>query len=326
MDPMTLRSGHLTVTLDPERGGEITSITAGDSANALAYYDWEAPLAAGPGPSYGSSELDWLSNYRAGWQFLFPNAGAETIVDGVPVAFHGETSLAPVRVAASDEVSCTVHTFARLPLELTRTVKLAPDRPTLLVDETVRNIGTRTTPFLWGHHPTFPAIPSAQIDLPAASFEVEPTAPGTARTSGGRWPAGAGVGGQPLDLSVIPADEMVRLLYLHDMESGWAALRNPPGAAAPGIAMSWDLDAYPCLWLWLQNGDPGFPWYGRGRMLGIEPQRYWPFDGLAGAVQRGQAMMLEPDETVSSWLTLTLLPDACGRVRNVDRDGTVQHE
>lgn len=326
MGTITLHSGHIAVTLDPDRGGEITAITTPYQTNALAYHDWAAPLEAGPGPSYGSSELDWLSKYQGGWQFLFPNAGAESEFDGVPVAYHGEASLARALVERVDAVSCTTRTAARLPLELRRTVRVSPDSATAFVEEGVTNVGSRDVPFLWGHHPTFPAVAGARLDLPDATFTVEPSAPGNLDAHTGTWPVATTPDGTPVDLSEVPSEQMVRLVYLHGLDAGWAALRNPEAESnAPGIAMSWDLQAYPCLWLWLQNGDRGFPWYGRVRMIGIEPQRYWPFDGLAGAVERGQAVVISPRQTISSWLTLSILPNGCPTVTGVARSGLVNY-
>ena len=327
MGPVTLTSDHLTLTLDPDRGGEITNISAPGRANSLAYYDWHSPLEAGAGPAYGSSQLDWLSKYQAGWQFLFPNSGAESAALGVPVGFHGETSLSPVTRVHTDTTSCTITTYARLPLQLHRTIRLAPDAPTVFIEERVINIGAVDSPFLWGHHPTFPATPGARLDLPGGKFSVEPSATGNLVPQSGDWPTAVTAEGSTVDLSVLPDDQMVRLLYLRDMPAAWAALRNPAGKTqVPGIAMSWDHGAYPALWLWLQNGDEAFPWYGRARMLGIEPQRSWPFDGLSRAIEREQALVARAGEAITSWLTLTLLPDECGPVTGVDRLGKVSYE
>lgn len=323
---VTLSTSFATLRLAPDRGGEVTFFGGLDGRNALAYYDWDSPLSAGTGPSYGSSELDWLSRYQAGWQFLFPNAGAESTALGIPVAFHGETSLASVTVVQSTTEACTIRTTARLPLELTRTIRLAPDAPTVFVEQSVTNIGSVDTPFLWGHHPTFPAVPGARVDMPEGiSVSVEGASPGDLNTGDFAWPLAKKPDGVQVDLSVLPEDPTLHLLYLRDLRAGWAALRNPPGAETPGVAMSWDVSAHPFMWLWLQNGDPGFPWFGRAKMIGLEPQRAWPFDGLAGAVARGQALVLTPGQTATSWLTMTLLPPDHPAVTSVDQQGRVAY-
>src|SRR5947207_2504917 len=97
---VTLSSPSLTVVVDPARGAEIRRIAGTDRHNVLAAYDWEAPVPARRSASYGSSRLDWLSGYRGGWQELFPNAGPECEVDGVPLPFHGEASASRWDVAA----------------------------------------------------------------------------------------------------------------------------------------------------------------------------------------------------------------------------------
>ncbi|HTL40492.1 MAG TPA: hypothetical protein VL294_03370 [Pseudolysinimonas sp.] len=318
---ITLRSPHLTVELDPDRGGELRHIGLPGEANVLAWHDWNAPLSADDGPSYGSSQRDWESRYRGGWQVLFPNAGAESIVDGVPVAFHGEASLARTTVLEQTASACTLRATARLPLELVRTVHLSPDHPAVLIEETVTNVGARPVPFLWGHHPTFPAVPGSLIDLPGSpAVAVEPATPGALGGAGGTWPLLDRADGGTEDLSTIPDEVQVRLTYLSGLPEGWAALRPPTG---PGVALAWDQQTFPFLWMWLLNGDPGFPWYGRARMLGLEPQRAWPFDGLAGARDRGQELVLEAGSSTTSWITLSVFGDTAVPVSGVGRDGTV---
>ncbi len=321
---ITLRSPYLEVVLDPNRGGEIRSVVSAGSPNLMAWHEWESPLSADNGPSYGSTELDFLSRYHAGWQVLFPNAGAEGVINGVPVAFHGETALARLRVLSQSRAACTLRAVARMPLELTRTVRLSPDLAALLIEETATNVGARPVPFLWGHHPTFPAIAGSRIDLPGSpTVVVEPATPGPLALPGGRWPHLDRADGGHEDLSTLPGEQQVRLAYLPDAAEGWVALRPPAGDDRPAIGISWDLETFPHLWLWLQNADPGFPWYGRARMLGLEPQRSWPFDGLVGAIDRGQHLELQPGESRSSWITLTVFASPGGPVTGITRDGSV---
>lgn len=321
---VTLDNGLVSVTLDPTRGGEIRAFTPPDRPNAISFYEWDSPLSVTRGPSLGTSELDWLSKYRGGWQTLFPNAGAECVVDGVPVAFHGEASLAQTEVTQLDATSCTLRVPARLPLVLTRRLRLAEDSATLLVEEEVTNVGTGAVDFIWGHHPTFPAIPGARIDVPPARVHVEPSTPGNLAPGSGIWPLMPGATGGIEDLSLVPAETMVRLIYLEEVEEGWAALRPPQGSDSPGIALAWDREMFPHVWIWLQNGDNRYPWWGRAHMIGLEPQRSWPFDGLGAARDRGQSIRLAAGAQCSCWVTLTLLPNNDDPVTGVSRLGEVR--
>lgn len=322
-----LRSPHLEVVLDPQRGGELRSVVSDGSPNLLAWHEWESPLSVDDGPGYGSTELDFLSRYHAGWQVLFPNAGAEGVVDGVPVAFHGETAFARLDVLAQSDDSCTLRAVARLPLELTRTVRLNPERAALHIEESVTNIGARPVAFVWGHHPTFPALAGSRIDLPGSpTVVVEPETPGPLLPTTGRWPQLERTDGGLADLSLVPNDQQLLVSYVTDLDQGWVALSPPPGEQRPAVGLSWDLETFPHMWLWLQNADPGFPWYGRARMLGLEPQRAWPFDGITGAIERGQALTLEAGASRSSWITLAAFQDTGRAVTSISMGGDVTTE
>lgn len=323
MSEIILKNDFARVLIDPDRGGQITSFTTGDERDLIFAADWSAPLSADDGPVYGSTELDWLSRYGGGWQTLFPNAGAAGVVDGVPVAFHGETSLARVRVISAASDRCEIEAPARLPLVLRSSIRLAADRAALLIDHTVTNVGSRRTPYLLGHHPTFPAIPGSSLDAPGGRVEVEPATPGPLRPGSSNWPVAPRADGDGEDLSVIPGAEQVRLIYRPDIPEGWAALRPPETVGGKGAALAWDVETFPHLWIWLQNAHPGFPWYGRARMIGIEPQRSWPFDGIEGAIARDQALWLEPGEARSAWVTLAAFDDVTRPVVSVSRAGHV---
>jgi hypothetical protein len=320
-----LATDHVALTLDPTRGGEIQTFARTGENNVLAYWDAPFPLSCDDGPGYGSTELDWLSRYRGGWQSLFPNAGAECVVDGVPIAFHGELSLGTMQVTSQSPTSIELLGFARLPLQLERRVTLADDHATVHVHETVTNLGAHDVAFVWGHHPTFTALPESVIDSPADLVIPEPATPGGLLPAPAPWPHTPRADGSGItDISIILEQPQLLVAYLPDLPEGWAALRYPHGG---GVAMAWDLAAYPHMWMWLQNGDPGFPWYGRARQLGLEPQRAWPFDGLAGAIERGQALQLAAGQTTTSWLTVTLLPKQLGgRITGVSPSGAVRSD
>src|SRR5262245_24201663 len=88
-----LRSPHLVVRIDVDRGAEITHLGRSGTENVLAWgEDWVGPLPAERSRSYGSDAIDWLSGYRLGWQEMFPNAGDACTVMDVPLPFHGEAS------------------------------------------------------------------------------------------------------------------------------------------------------------------------------------------------------------------------------------------
>jgi galactose mutarotase-like enzyme len=222
------------------------------------------------------------------------------MVEGVPLPFHGEASRAHWTVVEATDDRVTLRTPARLPLILERRMTVERDAPVLRIEETVHADAAMTVPFLWGHHPAFPAVEGATIDLPAGvrvtvdDDYVPPDpwgdlAPGAATD----WPEAAGRRGEAMRLDRVPAGPLQRLVFLGGFpDPAWAAVRGvAPGV---GVGMAWDRAAFPVVWNWWELEGPGHPWHGRARIVAIEPATAWPADGLAGAVARGQAHTVAP--------------------------------
>ena len=205
-----LANAAIEVTVDAERGAEILSVARPGGRNVLATYDWASPLRASDSSTYGDAVADWLSEYRGGWQEMFPNAGAPCVVQGVALPFHGEVSRARWQVVSQTADEVVLRTPARLPLLLERRMRLAPGAATLLIEETVRCDAAVPVDFLWGHHPAFEAVEGARIDLPAGVMvdvaddyrlpliDLEPGGSAV-------WPAAPGLGGgAPVSLDQVP--------------------------------------------------------------------------------------------------------------------------
>lgn len=312
---ITLRTGAISVDIDVEYGAQIRRVADSQGRNALAHYDWETPIPAGLGLSYGNDDLDMHSAFRGGWQETFPNAGLPSVVDGLPLPFHGESTTSRWVIDEVTETSCTLHVPSRLPLVLHRTMRLDPERAVLRIEGVVENVGEVPADFVWGHHPAFPATPGARIDFPAgARIRPDSGRHGGYGPDPVPWPA------EP-DLSVIPDAQVHQLFYLDELSEGWAAVRQPAGGVSVGLA--WDAAVHPYSWLWIMRGDPGFPFYGRASVFAIEAQTAWPYDGLGPARERGMAHRLGPGERLEGWYTMALFDDTGSPVTGVARDGSV---
>jgi hypothetical protein len=320
-----LESGSLRVVVDTGRGGDIVFVGSPGGPNALFHEAWDTPLPAGRSTTYGSGTLDWLSHYRGGWQVMFPNAGAECTVDGLPHPVHGEVSSAPAEVVEASHDHVVIRSATRLPLHLERRISLAADRPVIRVEERIENESDRAMPYAWGHHPAIAATPGMRIDLPAGPLHVdagldEPDAdlePGAV----GTWPEAALRKGGMAAMDRVPDAVVERVCYLPDRPAGWAAVREP--ATGHGVGLAWDLEAFPHLWLWEQINGTRFPFYGRARLVGIEPVSCWPGDGLARAIERGQARTIGPHRSQTGWVTLSLFEATAEAVTGVDAAGRV---
>ena len=320
-----LSSPTLAVTVNEARGADIRQITAFGRHPLLWSDDASWPLPSSQSTTFGSSVMDWLSHYRGGWQGLFPNAGADSEALGVPLPFHGETSTAAWAVIRSDDRSATLETPSRLPLVIQRTVELSDDRPRLSVRERVENKSGFTVPFLWGHHPAWLALPGIKVDVPPCRVVADPSfdtdlndlPPGQSA----HWPRVQGKSGQSIDLATLGAGNVERLARLHDLPAGWFALRWE--SASVGACLSWDIDTFPCIWYWVEVGGTGFPWFGRPRIIALEPVNTSQGGGLHAARQLGEGAELGPGEIRETTLHLTIF-EAEGRpVTGVSDDGDV---
>lgn len=310
-----LRSASLRVVVDSDRGGDVVHVGRPDGPNALFYEPWPTPVPASTSMSYGDDTLDWLSHYRGGWQVMFPNIGDPCTVDGVPHPVHGEVSSAPAEVVSVSAVELVLRSPTRLPVQLERTFRLAADRPVLRVEQRIENESDLSFAYAWGHHPAFAATTGMCIDLPPGPVHFD------ALGATGTWPTVERASGGMESLDRIPAPPVSRVGVLPDRPAGWAALRDV--ATEDGVALAWDVAAFPHLALWEQIGGPEFPWFGRARIVALEPASIWPGDGLARAIERGQARTLPPRGTASAWITLSLFRSTEAAVSMVDRDGRV---
>jgi galactose mutarotase-like enzyme len=322
-----LQTAHLLVRVDEGRGAEITHVGRDADHNALFHDDWGAPLRASRSVTWGEPTLDWLSEYRGAWQELFPNAGDACEVMGTPLPFHGEVSAARWEVIERAADRLVLRTPARLPLVLERTMRLHPERPALLIEERVTNESPLRVPFIWGHHPAFAVTESSVLDIPAGGVEASSAftdADGDIQPgSTGTWPGLPGRDGQPVDLRqpILPR-RAHRLLWLPDLAAGWAAIRDP--RTGQGVALAWDRATFPHAWLWQEIGTPGMPWYGRSSITAIEPQMSWPSEGLAAAIERGQARWLDSGASHETWITCAVFEATDRAVGDVTRAGEVQ--
>ena len=321
---LSLSNGLISIKVDEELGGEIRSIKMGKS-EFLADFDWSSPIQSSKSSSYGSAILDWLSEYRGGWQVLFPNAGNENTVMGVPLPFHGEFGRTETTVVSKKKTELVIKAGTRLPLVLTRTYKLLPNKPTLQITQSVSNESDSSIPFIWGEHPAFSLPRGSKINLPTGPILVDANEMGELQDvkpgSTGNWPTVPDRAGGQIDLSVVPEADIERLCYLHDRPEGWAAMQHGKKV----IGLSWDLEAFPHLWFWQEIGGKGFPWFGRAQITAIEPASTWPSFGLEAAITSGQAFYLKPGEVRTAWTTFSVSTVAAKdimKIKSVDPKGT----
>jgi hypothetical protein len=223
-------------------------------------------------------------------------------------------------------VTLSVHTL-RAPLWIEKTLTLR-DGPALFINEVICNIGAEPFNLMWGHHPALgPPFLDATcvIDLPAHQgvshpverFATQPVMPNQQFI----WPNVRGLNGANVDFSrtQAPASGTADLVYLTNLTEGWYAVTNQDMRVSFGMA--WTLESFPYLWYWHDaNGTAGYPWYGRGYVLALEPWSSYPSMGLAESVARNTHITLQPGERRYARLTATMATDLL-RVGRVTLEG-----
>lgn len=303
-----LITAHLEVRVDESRGAEIVWLGRPGGRNRLAWIDSDWPLRASAGASYYSSDLEWLSEHRGGWQEMFPNAGAGCTVDGITHPVHGEASLAPWEVVdSSGEGQVTLRCHTHTPLVLVRKMRLDPQCPRLDLEEEIHNPSGMDFSYLWGHHPAFEAPPGTRLSMQGPRLEVPGLGvPEDDLSPGGpfSWPWAQGREGEPIDLSEMPPQAVERLAYLTHVPEAACHILRPD--TADRLTFEWSADAFPYAWLWINRHASRFPWFGRLSSMAVEPVNAWPADGLAAAMERGQAPVLRRGETRQGWLKVSI--------------------
>lgn len=304
---LRLESASLRVTVTPRVGGTINAIEHTRlGASVLGTVPWDTTDLPEPGGA-AADEATWLTRYSGGWPLLFPNAGDACLVDGIRHGFHGEASISPWTVTHQTAGAIQLRRrFFTVPVEMSREIALDDD--VVNVRETIRMNGPSPLGVMWGHHPTFGS------DLLAGDFVIEtggrrvlvdasdpstnPLVPGEVAP----WPIVPGKA-EPYDLS-RPSGPAAIMACLTDLAEPWAAIRRLDGTVA--ALLSWDGATFPFAWLWCELGgtaDP--PWYGRGRLIGIEPNTTWPSNGLANALRKSAPLLLlQPGKEYESWVRL----------------------
>lgn len=305
-----------------ENGGQIRRLARPGGPNVLAVRTWATPIPPSRTVSYGDDRIDYMAGYDGGWLETFPNFGTGGTVLGVPVPFHGDVARSRWTVTRATGDSVEMQCDGRLPVVLSRRIRLAGSA--VLVEEVARADADVDVPVLWGHHPVFPAYPGVRIDLPGGQVESradwQSDAGDLVADATGTWPDLA-VADDVVDLSRVPPGPIMRLACVRNPPGAWAAIRDP--ASRTGVALSWDADVFRNVWIWLESGGTEFPWYGRARFLGIEPQSAASPDGIAAAIADGTALTVPAGGELSTWLTVTLFDATDDPVVGATRSGDV---
>ena len=305
MNPaVILGSDALHVRIDPSHGGEVIDLVALGSGRQLL---GRPPFASARARAGDLDEETWTRSYRGGWQLLTPNAGAACNVTGRHHGFHGRASNDPWEVMEHDHATVSLRWTGH---GLTVERRFSVTGPTLYSD--VCCTAETRTPLVAVEHLALGIEvldPEVEITLPAgraAEMSEHEGGPGGPQDAP-QWPEialadGSSENGQRWPLSL----ERSRLVCVRDVPAGWARVAN--GRTGAGVALAWDVERLPHLWMWHEIRRSGGPWRGKTELLVVEPASVPQHLGLAQAIAEGQASWAEPGRPFAYRMSVTALP------------------
>lgn len=333
---VVLENELLRAVILADKGADVSSLVHKPTDTEFL---WQSPWGVRDPRTYVPTTGDatglWIDVYEGGWQTVVPAGGRPATYKGADLGQHGEANTVPwdaeivQRGPERAEVRFTVR-LARTPFVVTKALSLEAGSPTLVVRETVANVGAEEFPIVYGQHIAIGAPFLSEhcvIDLPGGTVLTHPTQyspnnrlqPATSSP----WPKAVLLDGSEVSLREVPAPS-ARLddqAYITDLADGWYAVTNTQ--AGVGLAVRFPHELYRYLWYWqMFGGGDGYPWWGQTYNIGLEPFTGWPNQGLQAAIENGSALPVAPGQTIESEVRVTAFASHEG-VLGVSADGTV---
>ena len=290
-------------------------------------------------PTTGSGEGLWMDVYEGGWQTVLPGGGFPTQYMGADMGLHAEVNTVPWDAVILEDTTEVVSMrfwvrAARTPFFFEKTLTLRSGSAVLEIEARLTNEGEEPVHCVWGEHIALGApflSEDCVIDLPGGTLineELEDWHPNNKLKSGfnAPWPMSQLKDGTPRDLSRIPPKifRSYDMSYIADMPDGWYAVTNQKTGI--GFGFRYPTEVFRYLWYWHSfGGGFGYPWYGRTYNVGLEPFTSYGNSGLAGAVENGTALLVQPGQTVETSQRAVAYSGA-SRVRSISSDGDVTIE
>ena len=288
-----------------------------------------------PGSLTGTSSRSdggFMEYYGGGWQDLLPFAGNEPIKHRFGEwGMHGETSLLPwdasIEKESSSEVSVKLSVnIPRYPFRVEKWISIDDTSATVRIREKVTNTSNQTLEYCWLQHPALgrPLVqPGTRITVPAESAVIDKPEPfgRLCAETDNKWPHVLNKAGQPVDLSVLPSDDVVadETVFLTNLKDSWYTVVNPE--LKLGFALRWNLSTFQHLWFWQSYWAPDHPWFGKAYCIALEPCTGYP--GALEQLRRGTIKKLQGNGVLETQLSATLFA-GIKNVKFVNPDGTIQ--
>lgn len=295
-----LVSDDLIVDVDPRYGGDVTRIADQRRRDFLLRTPWEPRASAILAGAERATSTDpvsgWIERYRGGWQAICPNPGAPRELNGTTIGFHGSTTGASwVETECRPDALELATELFDVPLRIERRISLSGTRVTWA--DRLTNQSPVPIDLDYATHPAFGGVLLAEgcrVAVPADRLVLVDADARTGRAAGGIIDDLAA----PEALRVPgPGQPTRRFGWLEGLDAGDLTVVGGGMTAR----LTWDPAILPYVWWWEECGaSAGFPWFGRGRVLALEPCSVTPVG------ERSPGIRLEPFGVLDIAVTLKL--------------------
>ena len=286
-------------------------------------------------PTTGAGTGLWMDFYEGGWQTVFPAGGNPSEYKDAELGMHADASMVPWDCAIIEDtpervsLRCWVRT-ARMPHFFEKTLTLTSGSSVLDVTGALVNEAEEPTQIVWGEHIALGApflSEDCVLDLPGGTIINDPVDwhPNNRLRADHRseWPLTEAKDGSPVDLSRFPpkGQRFNDMSYVAEMPEGWYAVTNRKMGV--GFGVHYPAEHFRYLWYWQNLGGAfGYPFWGRYYNVGLEPFTGFGNGGLAGAIENGTAVTMEPGQRLEATVKAVAYTGD-QRVERIDPDGTV---
>ncbi len=291
IEPVTLSTDEIEVTVVPQEGGRIASLRSVQSGLEFLTQARPGRPAIEPGV-----DVSFQHGPCAGAEECLPTVGACGDCTGGPAPDHGDFWQLHWEVDSLAGRRLEMHAigFSR-PLRFERVVEV--HNASLSLGYRVVNVGSESLSFLYAWHPLFAVEAGDRVVLPPEVVDVtlSYSRDEAMVRNGGflQWPALQSKKGlRDLSVALSPHHETAEMIYTRKLEVGRCGLFRR--SVGQGVIVSFDSSRLPYLGIWLCFG--GWP------VAGAEPKQFAvalepttaPCNTLSDSERAGLAIKLAP--------------------------------
>lgn len=322
MRTLTLENDILRVSVLLDKGSDIFEVKYKPlNVDVIWHAPWGYRNPSRHVESLATGDGAFLDLYGGGWNDIFPSFGQASGNRGARWGLHGESSLLPWACEVCDHendadpaarlsVECV-----RYPLTATKLIKLERAGSCLSVVEEIRNVGEQEVELSWAQHIAFgqPFVSKhLLIEIPAAKARTQLCEVKQERLARNRvfeWPLAPGLDEKDVDLRRIPndAERVQDDLVITELKEPRYRLYN--SELHLGVEVTWNSEVFRFLWYWLNWGALDYPWFGRARVLALEPVT-GSMDGLEECIKASNAITLAPGTVLQGRVAMKLFSNS----------------